>query len=423
VVGVDVNPDRVATLNAARSPMVEPGLADLLAKVVAAQRFRATGSPAEAIANSDLSLVCVGTPTDANGKLDSTDLEQVGKEIGRVLHSTGKPHTIVLRSTVLPGITEHMFIPALHAGHRSATPSTIRVAINPEFMREGTSLQDFVDPPFILVGCADLATADLLRSLYHGVAAPFVHTTIRTAEMVKHVSNAFHALKMSFANEIGDVCQALGVDAQEVMDLLRLDRKLNISEAYLRPGVAFGGPCLSKDLRALLHAAREVDLSVPLISAILPSNDMQISRSVQAVLKTGKRRIGVVGLAFKPGTDNLAGSPMVKLVQALLDQGCAVRTFDGNVSMARANNVRRHSNKEEILHIASLGCEDLKTFLMHAEVLVIGHASEEAANVLAAAGSDHIVVDLTRGQNHIRRASGRPNVIASTTKRDGSRPF
>jgi GDP-mannose 6-dehydrogenase len=421
VVGVDVNPDRVATLNAARSPMVEPGLADLLGKVVAAQRFRATASSAEAITDSDLSLVCVGTPPDATGKLDTSAIEQVGNEIGRVLLTMGKPYTIVLRSTVLPGITERVFIPAIQAGYGGATPPTIRIAVNPEFMREGASLADFADPPFILAGCTDLATADLLKSVYQGVAAPFVHTTIRTAEMVKHTANAFHALKMSFANEIGDVCQALGADAQEVMELLRLDRKLNISGAYLRPGFAFGGPCLSKDLRALLHAARGADLSLPLISAILPSNDQQIRQGVQAVLKTGKRRVGIVGLSFKPGTDDLSESPMVKLVEALLGQGCAVRIFDRNVSTARANSVRRRANEEELSHIASLVCEDLETFLKHAEVLVIGHAGEEAANALAAAGSDHVVVDLTRGQVHIGRADG--HVIASLTKRAvASRP-
>jgi GDP-mannose 6-dehydrogenase len=411
VVGVDVNPDRVATLNAARSPMVEPGLADLLAKVVAAQRFRATTSSADAITDSDLSLVCVGTPPDANGRLDTSAIEQVGKEIGRVLLTMGKPYTIVLRSTVLPGITEGVFTPAIQAGHRGETPPTIRVAVNPEFMREGASLQDFADPPFILAGCADLATADLLKSMYHGVAAPFVHTTIRTAEMVKHTANAFHALKMSFANEIGDVCQALGADAQEVMELLRLDRKLNISGAYLRPGFAFGGPCLSKDLRALLHAARGADLALPLISAILPSNDLQIRQGVEAVLKTGKRRVGIVGLSFKPGTDDLSESPMVRLVQALLDKGCAVRIFDQNVSTARANSLRRRADEEELSHIASLVYDDLGTLLAHAEVLVIGHAGEEAAKALAAAGPDHVVVDLTRGQVHIGRASGQ--VIAS----------
>jgi GDP-mannose 6-dehydrogenase len=237
----------------------------------------------------------------------------------------------------------------------------------------------------------------VLRSLYAGVAAPFVHTTVKTAEMVKYVSNAFHALKVCFANEIGDVCAALGADAHEVMRIFLTDRKLNVSEAYLRPGFAFGGSCLPKDLRALVYAARAVDVPLPLLSAVLPSNEGQIRRAVEAVLETRKRRIGIVGLAFKPGTDDLRESPMVVLVEALIGKGCDVRIFDPNVALARLIGANRRYIDEEIPHIASLICESVEALVAHAEVLVVGNASAEAARALAAAGPHHVVVDLTRG--------------------------
>ena len=298
---------------------------------------------------------------------------------------------------MLPGVTEGVLVPAILSGAGPAYRRRLRVAVNPEFMREGSSLRDFSTPPLTLVGCDDPETAGLLRSLYAGVDAPFVHAAVRTAEMVKYVANAFHALKVCFANEIGDLCAALGADAQEVMRIFLMDRKLNVSEAYLRPGFAFGGSCLPKDLRALLYAARTADMSPPVLSSILPSNETQIRRGMDAVLETRKRRVGVVGLSFKPGTDDLRESPMVTLVEALIGKGCDVRILDPNVSFARLVGANRRYIDEEIPHIASLMCEDVQRLLDHAEVLVIGSASREATLALAAIRPDHIVVDLTRG--------------------------
>jgi len=272
-------------------------------------------------------------------------------------------------------------------------------------MREGSSLRDFAHPPFTLVGSDDAETASVLRALYADVAAPFVHTAVRTAEMVKYVSNAFHALKVCFANEIGDVCAALGADAHEVMRVFLMDRKLNVSEAYLRPSYAFGGSCLPKDLRALMHAARTVDVSLPLLSAILPSNDGQIRRAVETVLETRKRRIGVVGLAFKPGTDDLRESPMVALIEALIGKGCDVRVLDPNVAIARLRGANRRYIEEEIPHIASLICDNVEALLAHADVLVVGNVSDEGERALAAAGPHHVVVDLTRGAARLAAAS------------------
>jgi len=406
VIGVDINEEKVAMINAGTSPIVEPGLGARLADVVEARRLRATTSTPEALGNTEIGLICVGTPGRASGQLAVDALERIGHEIGRALAERAEPYTVVLRSTVLPGTTERVLAPALCAGAGRELGPALRLAVNPEFMREGSSLRDFKHPPLTLVGCQDPETATVLRSLYADVEAPFVHTEVRTAEMVKYASNAFHALKVCFANEIGDVCAALGADAQEAMRIFLMDRKLNVSEAYLRPGFAFGGSCLPKDLRALVYGARAADVSVPLLAAILPSNEGQIRRAIEAVLETRKRRIGVVGLSFKPGTDDLRESPMVTLVEALIGKGCDVRILDPNVALARLMGANRRYIEEEIPHIASLICENVETLLAHAEVLVVGNASDEAERALAAAGPHHVVVDLTRGAIHQHPAAG-----------------
>ena len=407
VTGVDIDEEKVSMVNAGTSPVVEPGLGALLAEVVEARRLRATSSTPEALQNSEIGLICVGTPSRASGQLGLDALERVGQEIGRALADRAEPYTVVLRSTVLPGTTERVLVPALRAGAGHELTPPPRIAVNPEFMREGSSLRDFAHPPFTLVGCVDPGTAATLQSLYSAVDAPFVHTAVRTAEMVKYASNAFHALKVCFANEIGDVGAALGADAHEAMRIFLMDRKLNISEAYLRPGFAFGGSCLPKDLRALVYAARAADVSLPLLSAILPSNEGQIRRAVDAVLETRKRRIGVVGLSFKPGTDDLRESPMVTLVETLIGKGCDVRIFDPNVAVARLRGANRRYIQEEIPHIASLLCESVEALVAHGEVLVVSDNSDDAARVLAAARPHHVVVDLTRGAIRERAMAAR----------------
>jgi GDP-mannose 6-dehydrogenase len=396
VVGVDINPDKVAMVNAGTSPLVEPGLGELLAEVTVAGHLRSTISTDQAVFESDMCLICVGTPGRDNGQLDVTAIRRVAEEIGKGLRRHPKPYTVVLRSTVLPGTTESVLLPALH-GTRGPRVPNLTVAVNPEFMREGSSLRDFAQPPFTLVG-SDLPHASgLLRELYAQIDAPFVQTSIRAAEMAKYVSNAFHALKITFANEIGDLCEALGADTEEVMRVFLMDRKLNISDAYLRPGFAFGGSCLPKDLRALIHAARSADLTPPLLSQILPSNDRQIQQGVSRVLATRRRRIGVLGLAFKPGTDDLRESPMVILVETLVGKGCDVRILDRNVSIAGLAGANRRYIEEEIQHIASLMCETPEALLTHAEVLVVANTDEQARQALAAARPDQVVIDLSRG--------------------------
>jgi len=397
VIGVDVNPDKVAMINDGTSPIVEPGLGDLLREVALRGQLRATTSGLEAVKSTDLALICVGTPGRPNGQLDTSALERVGDDIGQALQLRPRRYIVVLRSTVLPGTTERVLLPALRAGAGPDAAGGVEVAVNPEFMREGSSLRDYASPAVTLVGAERPQTAEVVRSLYAMVDAPFVHTTVRTAEMAKYVSNAFHALKVCFANEIADACETLGADAADVMRVFLMDRKLNVSEAYLRPGFAFGGSCLPKDLRALVHAAASADLSVPVLGAITSSNEGQIRRGIEAVLRTRKRRVGVVGLSFKAGTDDLRESPMVLLVEALIGKGCEVRILDRNVSIARLVGANRRYIEEEIPHIASLICESADALVAHAEVLVIGNAGDEAAAVLSRVRPDHQVIDLTRG--------------------------
>lgn len=396
VIGVDINANKVDLINEGQSPIIEPGLEQLIRETTEQGRLRATTSCAEAVKHSELAFICVGTPGDPRGQLNLDALKRVCREIGQALRERDRPFTVVVRSTMLPGTLDNTVRAALVDGSGEAFEPMMRLAINPEFIREGSALKDFAAPPFTLVGCEDEETAALLNSVYEDVDAPFVHTRISTAEMVKYACNAFHALKVCFANEIGDSCEALGADAQEVMRIFRMDDKLNVSPAYLRPGFAFGGSCLPKDVKALLYAAHHADVEVPVLDAILPSNQAQIQRGIDAVLATGKKRIGVLGLAFKPNTDDLRESPFVTLVEALIGKGFDIRILDRNVSLARLTGANKQYINEEIPHISSLMCDGPEALMKHAEVLVIGTEDQDAARVYELAQPDQVIVDLTR---------------------------
>jgi GDP-mannose 6-dehydrogenase len=397
VFGVDVNPDKVAMINAGKSPIVEPGLSELIAEMVKTHHLRASVSVDQAIKHSDVAMICVGTPSGRNGQIDTSAIECVMQDIARAIERRTDHFRIIVRSTLLPGTTENVLMPILRTWLGANFDDKVSIAVNPEFMREGTSLADFDNPPMTLVGCADDDTANVVRRLYGGIEAPFIHTAIKVAEMTKYVSNTFHALKICFANEIGDLCESLGVDPHEVTRTFLADHKLNISEAYLRPGFAFGGSCLPKDLRALMHIARRSDVKVPLLASIDPSNDQQIQRGIQSVLGTGKKRIGVVGLAFKAGTDDLRESPIVTLVETLIGKGCSLRILDPNVRLASLIGANRRYIETEIPHIASLMCDDISTLVDHAEVLVIGSNGPDAKRAIAMRRPGQMLVDLTRG--------------------------
>jgi GDP-mannose 6-dehydrogenase len=396
VIGVDVSPTKVDTINAGRSPIVEHGLEALIGRGVAEGRLRATYDAGEAVAQSDISLICVGTPSSSNGSLDLTAVERVADTIGRALRHRERGHVVVVRSTMLPGSTEQQVIPALESGSGLKAGVDFGVCYNPEFLREGSSLRDFEHPPYTVIGDDDGRAAEVAGALYAGIDAPLHVVPIRVAEMLKYVNNAFHALKVTFANEVGVISKRHGIDSHQLMDLFCADTKLNISPAYLRPGFAFGGSCLPKDLRALLHSGRSLDLAQPVLDAILASNRQQVELAFEMVRATGARRVGVFGLSFKPGTDDLRESPLVTLVERLIGRGYDVRVFDRNVSMANLHGTNRSYIEQEIPHIVSIMTEDVDAVLDHAEVIVIGTAAPEHADALAQRRPGQRVVDLAR---------------------------
>ncbi|MGE0451158.1 MAG: nucleotide sugar dehydrogenase [Vicinamibacterales bacterium] len=396
VVGVDVNRDKVAAVTAGRSPIVEPGLDEQLASAVAAGRLRATTNTADAIASTEVSLLCVGTPSRRNGSLDLTYLERVAAEIGREIAKKPSYHVVVVRSTVLPGTTHELVIPALERESGKTYGDGFGVSVNPEFLREGTALSDFRKPPLTLVGHNHAADASGTIALYRSIDAPLVSTSIRVAEMIKYASNTWHALKVCFANEIGNLCKRFSVDSHEVMDVFCRDEKLNLSSYYLKPGFAFGGSCLPKDVRALQYRAKEMDVDVPVISSILPSNRHQIEVAIDQVLQTGKRRIGLLGFSFKAGTDDLRESPLVILAEALLGKGCTLRIYDHNVSVARLVGSNKQYIEEQIPHLSSLLREDIDEVIRDSDVVVVGNRSAEFASAVERCRPDQIVIDLVR---------------------------
>jgi len=396
VVGVDVNADKVAAVNAGRSPIVEPGLEEQLAEAVSAGRLRATTDTADAVAATEVSLLCVGTPSRKNGSLDLTYLERVASQIGEELAKKDAYHVVVVRSTVLPGTTHDIVIPALERASGKKYGEGFGVSVNPEFLREGTALKDFRKPPLTLVGHNHAADASGTIALYQAIDAPLVSTSIRVAEMIKYASNTWHALKVCFANEIGNVCKALGVDSHEVMDVFCRDEKLNLSSYYLKPGFAFGGSCLPKDVRALQYRAKEIDVELPVISSILPSNRMQIEHAVAEVVDTGKKRIGLLGFSFKAGTDDLRESPIVILAESLLGKGYSLKIYDRNVSIARLVGSNKDYIEGQIPHLSSLLCDTLDEVIDDSEVIVVGNQSPEFVAALERCRPDQIVVDLVR---------------------------
>ncbi len=396
VTGVDLNATKVEIINSGKSPIVEAGIEELIGAMVAAGRLRATTDSVEAVTNSDVSLVCVGTPSNTNGSLDLDHVKHVCEEIGAAMKLTEERHTVVIRSTMLPGTVEGLVVPTLEASSGKRAGSDFGVCINPEFLREGSSLKDFKAPPFTLIGADDEHTANLVRELYAEIDAPLFVTALKTAEMVKYACNCFHALKVSFANEIGNICKAVGIDSHEVMHVFSQDTKLNLSPYYLTPGFAFGGSCLPKDLRAINYKAKQVDVEVPVLSAILPSNRLQIERAVEMVLQTRKKRVGVLGFSFKAGTDDLRESPMVTLIETLIGKGLQLAIYDRDVSLAKLFGANKQYIEREIPHISQLMRGSISEVLNDAEVLVVGNKASEFREIGGKVREDQVVIDLVR---------------------------
>jgi GDP-mannose 6-dehydrogenase len=395
VIGVDVDPVKVALISNGRAPVVEDRIGELTAQVVGSGALRATTDVADAISATEISLICVGTPSAPNGSLSTQYLERVAEEIAGVLVDTHRWHTVVFRSTMLPGTCTGLLIPILEKASGKSAGVDFGVAVNPEFLREGSSVRDFFDPPKTVIGALDQTSADLVAKLYDGLPGEVSRVPIAVAEMTKYADNAFHGLKIAFANELGAICRALGVDSYRIMDVFLADRKLNISPAYLRPGFAFGGSCLPKDLRGLVHAAGRADVSVPLLSHVLPSNEEHLRRAFDLVTASGRRRIGLFGLSFKPGTDDLRESPLVDLAERLLGRGYDLRIYDANVAVSRLMGANSEYVKSHLPHLDQLLGNSVDEVLAHAEVCVIGCADPAVHAALDNAG-DRKIIDLVR---------------------------
>ncbi|MEW5718932.1 MAG: nucleotide sugar dehydrogenase [Chloroflexota bacterium] len=402
VIGVDVNLDKVKAINDGRSPVLEPGLDNLIAEMVLGQRLSATGDAGHAMYESEVALICVGTPNRENGSLDLRYLEQVCGEIGDTLKRIQDYRVIVIRSTVLPGTTQGCIVPILEQTAHRKLERDFGVCVNPEFMREGSSLRDFREPPFTLVGEIEPGRAsEVVAQMYAGTTAPLIRTTARTAEMLKYVNNTWHALKVAFANEIGALCQTEAIDANALMELFCRDTRLNISAAYLIPGFAFGGSCLPKELRALTYYARTKDLRLPLIESVMPSNDEHIRRALRQIVATGKKRVAMLGLSFKSKTDDLRDSPFVALAETLLGKGYDLRIYDPDVRLAELTGTNKAYIEREIPHIGRLFVNSAAEMTSNAEVIVVGKSSQEFADALARAGKEKIIVNLVGDSNQM----------------------
>jgi len=395
VIGVDPQQSKVDLINQGKTPIIEKDIGEMIAKGVAAGRLRATRDVLEAVRHTDLSLICVGTPSMGNGHIDLKYVKRVCEQIGEGLREH-PGHTVVIRSTMLPGTMRNTVIPALESSSGLKAGQDFGLCINPEFLREGTAVYDYFHPPKTVIGQLDSASGDVLQKLYGHLPGPMIRTDYETAEMVKYADNTWHALKVGFANEIGNICKGLGLDSHKLMDIFCQDTKLNLSPYYLKPGFAFGGSCLPKDVRAISYKAKTMDISVPIINAILPSNQIQIERGIQAVIDKGSRKVGILGFSFKAGTDDLRESPIVELAERLIGKGYDLRVYDANVKIASIHGANREYILNQIPHISKLMVDDIQDVLDHAGTIVIGNGSAEFRQVPRLLGPGQSIVDLVR---------------------------
>ncbi len=396
VIGVDPIATKVDLINSGKSPIIEAEIGEIVARVVGDGRLRATCDHDQAIKDTDLSFVSVGTPSQLNGNLDLSHIRRTCEQIGAALKVKSERHTVVIRSTILPGTMRDVVIPILEEFSGKTAGTDFGLCNNPEFLREGSAVKDFYGPPKTVIGELDRCSGEVLAALYMKLDAPLIRTSLETAEMVKYIDNCWHALKIGFANEIGNFAKAMGVDSHEVMKIFCKDTKLNISPAYLLPGFAFGGSCLPKDLRALNYRARSHDLELPILSSILASNEIQVRHGLQLVMDKGHKRVGVLGFSFKAGTDDLRESPVIELIERLLGKGFDLRIYDKNVNVACLVGANRDFILNRIPHISRLMVNDVDAVLRHAETVVIGNKDPDFKEVLKRLRDDQQLVDLVR---------------------------
>lgn len=396
VIGVDPYQPKVDLINLGQTPVIEKDIGEIIAKAVTDGTLRATTDVRDAVMGSAISLICVGTPSQINGSLDLKYVRSVCEQIGAVLKDKVDFHVVVARSTMLPGSMRSVVIPALEEASGKKAGKDFGVCNNPEFLREGTAVWDFYNPPKTVIGETDSRGGDMLASLYEKMDAPMIRTDVETAEMVKYTDNVWHALKVGFANEIGNVCKAIGIDGHKVMEIFCHDTKLNLSSYYMKPGFAFGGSCLPKDVRALSYKARSLDLDLPIINAIMPSNERQIEKGLKMIMDKGSKKVGILGFSFKAGTDDLRESPLVEVIERLLGKGYDVRLYDRNVNIASLVGANRDYILNHIPHISKLMEDSMDKVLAHADTIVIGNGAAEFRAVPERLRNGQVLVDLVR---------------------------
>ena len=397
IIGVDVDPAKLKLIQDGKTPVVEEGMVDLMRSVCQSGKVTATTDVNQAVMGSEISFICVGTPSARNGSQDLTAIERISTQLGEAIKNKSEPHVVVFRSTVIPGTTEGVVREKLEAASEKTDGKDFYLCFQPEFLREGSSIRDYDNPPLTVIGSNSEFASSTLKRLFGHLPCEFVETSIRTAETMKYCSNNFHAVKITFANEMARLCDAYGVNPFEVMELMCRDTQLNISPAYLKPGFAFGGSCLPKDLRATAYLAKVNDVQLPMLESVLVSNREHIEQAIAKVLESGAKRVTMLGLSFKPGTDDLRESPMVTLAEALIGKGIELSIFDPGVKLSWLLGANRKFISDHLPHIGKLLIDDAEEAISKASYLIAGSSDPTIVSALQEfAKPDQQVLDLVR---------------------------
>ena len=394
--GFDIDKIKIDMIKNKQSPIIEEGLEEIISKAVISQRLSTSTNGVANLRGAEISLVCVGTPSRENGGLELKYISKVAEQIGKFIRKIDYYHVVCIRSTVLPGTVEDFIIPILEKVSGKKAGEDFGVVMNPEFLREGSSINDFYNPPFTIIGELDKKSGDLVAKMYEGINDKIIRTSLKSAEMIKYASNAFHALKVVFSNEIGNFCKKLDIDSHDVMNIFSMDDQLNISDKYLKPGFAFGGSCLPKDLRSLMYKSKEMDLSSPLLNSILESNEGQIENAFNMIKKTGKKSVGILGLSFKEGTDDLRESPLVELIEKLIGKGYDVSIYDEEVYLAKLIGSNKRFLEQSIPHVSSLLKSNIETVIDESDVIVVGKSMKSIYDLLSKVDKHKHIIDLVR---------------------------